>query len=258
MPPTMNPAPRATRPRLRVGGEDRLGGVLAAVGRERRRGGVDAREQRSSGNGAPITPVERTITCSGASPRSRRACAAVARASAHALRAHGGVRDARVDHDRLWLGDGEVLLRDDDGCGVHAVLRPHGGAGRGRSRADDREVLSSLADLRVHTRGEKPLAAVTLIRSPPFSRSPAVSSSPSARLAFCTAWPAAPLPRLSSAQTTIAVPVGTVLEDAELCGVRALHARELGRDALGKDAHEGGPWAYAASSSPRTSASVVT
>ena len=73
--------------------------------------------------------------------------------------------------------------------------------------------------------------------STPESRSPAVSGRPSARFAFCTACPAAPLPRLSSAQTTMPGAGGAVGEDADLGGVGALDARELGRDPLGQHGH---------------------
>ncbi len=48
---------------------------------------------------------------------------------------------------------------------------------------------------------------MTLTPAPRSAAGPRSASRPSARFAFCTAWPAAPLPRLSSAQITIAVPV---------------------------------------------------
>ena len=69
-------------------------------------------------------------------------------------------------------------------------------------------------------------------RALPASRSPAVSSRPSARFAFWTAWPAAPLPRLSSAQIDDRAAGRPVLEARDLGGVGVLDARELGDDAL--------------------------
>ena len=50
-------------------------------------------------------------------------------------------------------------------------------------------------------RGDAGAAAIR--RAPRERRRPAVSGKPSARFAFCTAWPAAPFPRLSIAQMTI-------------------------------------------------------
>ena len=78
----------------------------------------------------------------------------------------------------------------------------------------------------------KPLAAVTLKPSTPASRSPAVSGRPSARFAFCTAWPAAPLPRLSIAQTTIRVPVARSVKTPSSAASVPCTRDELGRDSL--------------------------
>ena len=97
--------------------------------------------------------------------------------------------------------------------------------------------------------GDEPLRGGDAHTSTPASRRPAVSGRPSARFAFCTAWPAAPLPRLSSAQTTIAGPGRAVGEDADLGAVGALDARELGRDARPAARVTAGEAAYAASSS---------
>ena len=83
----------------------------------------------------------------------------------------------------------------------------------------------------------KPLRGGDAHTSTPVRRRPAVSSSPSARFAFCTALPAAPLPRLSIAQTTIGAARRAILVERDLGRVGVLHARELRRDALVEHAH---------------------
>ena len=127
---------------------------------------------------------------------------------------------------------GQVALRHDDRRRLHAVLRPHRGAGAVAERADHGEVLLLAPNACMHPRRGEALRCGDAHTSTPFSRNPAVSSRPSARFAFCTAWPAAPLPRLSSAQMTIEVPVALVGEDADLRSVGALHARKLRRHAV--------------------------
>ena len=165
----------------------------------------------------------------------RAACAGGRERVERALRAGRRVRDAGVDRRP------PAARRARGAAARRRPARPARGSASTSPRrspgvddADEREVLAArAADPRVHARGDEALAAaVTLIPSTPVSRSPAVSSRPSARFAFCTAWPAAPLPRLSSAQMTIVVPVGAVGEDADLGRVGALHARELGRRRL--------------------------
>ena len=67
---------------------------------------------------------------------------------------------------------------------------------------------------------------------------PAVSARPRRRLAFCTAWPAAPLPRLSIATDTTARPLCDVGGRLQHGGVRA-GSRLRGRpQALGQHVHE--------------------
>src|SRR5206468_1711352 len=111
--------------------------------------------------------------------------------------------------DRLRLGRREVTLRDGHGRCLDAVLRPHRGARSGCDRAHEREVSLLAPDPGVDARGDEAGGGRHAHTSTPWSRSPAVEPSPSARFAFCTACPAAPLPRLSSAQTTIVVPVAS-------------------------------------------------
>ena len=71
--------------------------------------------------------------------------------------AGGGVRDARVDDDRLRLRGGEVLLRHDHGRGLDAVDRLHRRPDRRHGRAHDGEVLRAPPDARVNARGDEAL-----------------------------------------------------------------------------------------------------
>src|SRR5581483_1495793 len=97
----------------------------------------------------------------------------------------------------------EVAPGDDDGGGLHAVRGPEGRADGGTGRADEREVRAAAADAgRDARRLEAPGRGDAHTRTPD-RRSPAVSAKPNRWLTFWIACPAAPLPRLSIAQTTI-------------------------------------------------------
>ncbi len=80
----------------------------------------------------------------------------------------------------------------------------------------------------------KPFGAVTLTGPRRSPLSPAVSGRPSSRLAHCSAWPAAPLPRLSIALTTTARPASSstvtcswqALEPSDRGGVRPAALRQ--------------------------------
>ncbi len=73
----------------------------------------------------------------------------------------------------------------------------------------------------------------------PESRSPAVSGRPSARFAFCTAWPGGALAEVVERADDDPGPGRAVGEDADLGAVGALDARELGRDPLRQHGHGG-------------------
>src|SRR5205814_2621687 len=89
-----------------------------------------------------------------------------------------------------------------------AVTREHRRARLAWDGPKERQVLPLLlANAAVHTARNETVSRRHAHTRTPVSRSPRVSSRPSARFAFWTAWPAAPLPRLSSAQTTIAFSV---------------------------------------------------
>src|SRR6476646_4999608 len=99
-----------------------------------------------------------------------------------------------------------MLAADLQARGLHLVAREHRRADGGRERAHDREVLA-VTPPDPHGdagRGKSPGGGDAHTRTPS-RRNPAVSGRPSARFAFCTAWPAAPLPRLSVAQITTVV-----------------------------------------------------
>ena len=114
------------------------------------------------GSFTPITPVERTSTCSGSIPSSARGLGRGRERVQLTLLAGRRVRDAGVDHDRLRLGLGEVRLRDEHRRGLDAVGREHPGADGGHGRAHDREVELRLADPGMHGAGDEALArAVT-------------------------------------------------------------------------------------------------
>ena len=117
------------------------------------------------------------------------------------------VGDARADHDRGRRGVGQVLLRDLDRRRLHAVRREHARANGRHERADEREVAVRASDPALDAAGDEALGGSDAHTKTPGSRKPSDSGSPSARLAFWIACPAAPLPRLSSAQMTIARPV---------------------------------------------------
>src|SRR5581483_7157026 len=173
-----------------------------------------------------------------------------------ALLARGGVRVAGVRHDRLRLRKLEMLLRDGDRRGLDAVGREHPGARRGQERADERHVPPRLADAGVDAGCGEALRGGHAHTSTPLRRRPAVSSRPSARFAFWSAWPAAPLPRLSRAQTTTVRPVArsakTPISALSVCWTRAIS----GTTPSGSTRTTALP-AYASTSSSRASASVV-
>ena len=223
--------------RPRVGRQDRLGRVGAAAVRERGRRlletGKHPRERERHADHAGRED-EYLLRVQVQEPRGLgRGCAGVELAA----QPGGCVRDARVGDDGLRLSEAEVLLRDDDRRRLDAVGREHRRPGRGGERANHREVGLRLADPAVDAAGDEAPGCGHAHTSTPPSRRPAVSSRPSARLAFWIAWPAAPFPRLSSEQTTIARPVAWSSKSAELCDVGALDTGQFGNDAFGEDAN---------------------
>src|SRR4051812_39060408 len=100
-----------------------------------------------------------------------------------------------------------MLLAHDDRRRLDAVRREHSRANTRTVTGDDRKVRAELGDPRGDAGGPESLRRGNAHTSTPANRRPAVSSQPSAMFAFCTAFPAAPLPRLSIAHATIVRPV---------------------------------------------------
>src|SRR5580765_2719794 len=100
-----------------------------------------------------------------------------------------------------------MLLAHDHRGRLDAVGGEHARADAVTVAGDERKIGAELADARSHAARGEALGGGHAHTSTPASRRPAVSSRPRATLAFCTALPAAPLPRLSIAHTTIARPV---------------------------------------------------
>src|SRR5204862_4121747 len=100
-----------------------------------------------------------------------------------------------------------MLLAHDDRRRLNAVRREHPGADARPVPGDECEVGTELADPGRDSAGLEALRCGDAHTSTPARRRPAASSKPRTTLAFCTALPAAPLPRLSIAQTTTARPV---------------------------------------------------
>ena len=192
-----------------------------------------------------MTPVESTSTSSEVEVEEPRRLGRGREGVELPAFARRRVRDARVDHDRLRVGEREVLAVHRQAGGLHAVAREHrrprsraGPSGRSRGRGGrGRRIPAATPE------ATNPLAAVTLNCVhviPARSRAAArrVGSRPSARFAFCTACPAAPLPRLSIAQMTIVIPVEwsakTPISAASVPCTRA----DLGLDPLRQHAHD--------------------
>src|SRR5581483_4618879 len=135
--------------------------------------------------------------------------------------------DPGVDDERLRPPAAGVLLRHLDGRAAHGAAREDRGHGAGPVRGEQRDIELAFAgrlDPGVHgasakasRRGDR---AVLDARdrgrfggrelhygNSGSCRRPAVSSRPSIRFMHCTTLPAAPFPRLSSAEKTITVPV---------------------------------------------------
>src|SRR5262249_47200008 len=134
----------------------------------------------------------------------------------------------------------------------------HRPADGGHERAHDRKVLAlAAADADRDAGCSEPLCSGHAHTRTPSRRKPAVSASPRARFAFCTACPAAPLPRLSIAQITSDVPVERSVKPAISaasvpCTRATSGATPSGRTrTIGLDA-------YPASTTARVSAFVCT
>ena len=188
-----------------VGREDRLGGGVAAVGGEGLCGRVDAGEELLHRESRADHTGREDDDLLGPDPEPLRD-ALGRRAGVH-LAGHAGrcVRDPGVDDDRLGLGELEVAAGDRDGRSLNPVPRPHRAPDGRSDRADERDVRPpGRADAGGDSgRREAGCGGDGHQTSTPESRSPDVAGRPKSSLTFWIAWPAAPFPRLSSAQITI-------------------------------------------------------
>ena len=190
------------------------------------------------GNGTPITPVERTSTCSAWRSSSLPASAAVASASSFAALARRRVGDAGVDDDRLRLGERHVLAVHGQARGLYAVPAPHGGAdGRGR-RARDREVELRVSDPRVDAGGDEALRSGDAHTGTPARRRPCSLVETERKVRVLDGLAGSALAEVVECADDDRRAGGAILEHADLGRVRALHARQLRRGAVGKHAHD--------------------
>ena len=176
-----------------------------------------------------------------------------------ALRAGGGVRDARVDQHRLRLRPLEVALGDGHRRGLDPVRRPQGGSDGSAARSARRR-RPGLPDGRIPAAtplATKPSGAVTDTARPCTPAEPEAGGllEPEGAVDVLDR-----LTRCALAEVVLGAdhdrPIREAVgEDADLGSVRVLDAREVRRDALRQHLTTGLS-AYASSSSARRSAPV--
>ena len=157
---------------------------------------------------------------------------------AHALLAGRRVRVPRVDDHRLRLRVLEVLLRENDGRRLHAVDREHRRTGRGSGRANEREVVPRLADPAVHAAGDEALRSRDAHTRHPLQPKPGGLLEAEREVRVLDGLARRALAEVVERADHDRLAGRAVLEHAELCGVRLLHARELRRDAFGEQVHD--------------------
>src|SRR5260370_30334641 len=125
-----------------------------------------------------------------------------------AERAGAGVRAAGVEQHRPHAAALDDLLRPQHRRGFDPVGGEHSRDGAGRPVVDDHGHVPAAGGLQPggDAGGPEPYGGRNAHGATPWVDRPAVSGRPSMRLAAWTAWPAAPLPRLSRAATTTARP----------------------------------------------------
>ena len=126
--------------RAGVGREDRLGRRGAAAGGERGRGLVDTRAKRAHRQPRADDAGREDDDLLGRKREQRGGVRGGRPRVVLAGSAGRRVRDARVDDDRLRLGELQVATGDDDRCCLDAVQRPHRSTDGRDERADERHV----------------------------------------------------------------------------------------------------------------------
>ena len=174
------------------------------------------------------------------SPAGAATCSAVAWVSAKPAGAGAGVGPAGVEHDRPHDAAGEHLLGPQHRRGLDPVGGEHPGGGVPRPVVDDQGHVGRAAGLEPggDAGGPEAAGAVTLMARIPSAARPVVSGRPSIRLAHCTAWPAAPLPRLSIALTTMTRPGVGVQLGLQVHRVGAERGRGVRLPAVRQQVHE--------------------
>ena len=170
--------------RARVGGHDRVRGILAALGRERLDRRLQPRQQlRHRQRDADHAGREdehllgRELEQPPGLGRGRQGVDLPALAGRR-------VGDARVDDDGLRICELEVLAVHEQARRLHLVAAEHPGADRRLRRAHDGEIALHAPDPAVDPARGEALRRGHAHTSTPESRSPSVSSSPSTRFAF--------------------------------------------------------------------------
>src|SRR5690606_10294374 len=191
-----------------VGGHDRDGGVLAAGLGEGGGGRVHAGQELVHREALADEPGGADGDLGGAAAEGGGGLLGGGVGVLEAFGAGAGVGAAGVEDDGLELPVGQHLLGPFDGCGLDAVAGEAAGGRLGGAVVDDqREVgLAGVLDAGGDAGGPEALGGGDGHGATPFTVRPAASGSPSMRLAHWTTCPAAPLPRLSTAEHTMTRP----------------------------------------------------
>ena len=161
-----------------------------------------------SGKRTPMSPVEHTATSPAPTSSSRATCSAVAWVSPNPGGPVQALAPARVEDDCPQPPVADHLPGPQHRSCRKTVGGEHAGGGIQGAVVDDERHVRRATRLEscCYARGPEPGRRCHGHGATPFAVRPAVSGSPSMRLAHCKAWPAAPLPRLSMAATTTARP----------------------------------------------------
>ena len=207
-----------------VGGADGLPEGGAAVGRQRGGGGVDAGPDPLQVDAVADRPRAADRDLLGQQAQPRRGAAGHGLGVVEPGGAGRGVRRAGVDDDGAQARAIEAAVADHRRRGQR-VPRVDQGRGHGPVGGQDPEVerarpLQAAGDAarpearrRRHRSARdrleaigRPQPVVAPDRGEPHPSRPSVSGRPAIRLRFCSAWPAAPLPRLSMTPKTVTRP----------------------------------------------------
>src|SRR5690606_21636281 len=179
--------------------------------------------------------------------------------------AGGRVGATGVQHHRPQVPTPEYLPAPLHRGGRHPVAGEEPGRGRARAVVDDQGDIAGTVALEAggHAGGPEPgrRGHPWVHRAghgaTPSAVKPAVSASPSIRLAHCTAWPAAPLTRLSRALTTMIRPESASMVACSRQELAPRVAPVWGQAPSGSSRTNGSSW-YASASTRRTAAGLTS